>query len=473
MLYVKKLVVDHNLMLIGPSSGGLQGFYHGVLWYYILAIPFIIGNGNPAALTLFMAVCSTASILLTYFILKKIANNGAALIGTVIYSFAGFSIATSRFIWNPYPIVWIMPLYFYALHSAVNKKQYALPLAAFLTSLMIHFEVVYGLTLIPTLILLTCKYLKQWKILAFSLFLFLIPVSPYILFDLRHNFQISTVILQTISTGGANLSHAAADKATAPFERVLLRLDDLYSYTAMSLSPSLYLNGTIMIILVFIVLKLRKRSDQKEEFKFILLVVATVVIPFFLFLTLKYAVWGYYWIGNPALFTLLAAFIVGKIPAVIPNKSNIILGLIILVMLVTYNPLQYFPTWKNGTIGQGTQTLSTQRAVVATILRETQKDPYSVYVLTPPVYDYVYRYLFQWQASQTLQNYPLDHKQQTIYLVLEPSASDPQAEYFKKKVIRTEEIAVKKWNFAGSLQLEKIITGKNESNVDSNVLPVL
>jgi hypothetical protein len=29
LLYVKKLVVDHDLLLIGPPSGGLQGYFHG------------------------------------------------------------------------------------------------------------------------------------------------------------------------------------------------------------------------------------------------------------------------------------------------------------------------------------------------------------------------------------------------------------------------------------------------------------
>jgi hypothetical protein len=128
----------------------LQGYFHGILWYYLLAVPFFLGSGHPASFTWFAAIVSTLSVV----VLKKLSGISGALLGTIIFSFAGFSVATAKFIWNPYPIVWLMPLYFLALYSFAAKHTVALPVAALLTSLMLHFEVIYGIVLLPTLLLM-------------------------------------------------------------------------------------------------------------------------------------------------------------------------------------------------------------------------------------------------------------------------------------------------------------------------------
>ncbi|MDE2591050.1 MAG: hypothetical protein KGL95_15440, partial [Patescibacteria group bacterium] len=47
LLFVKKLAVDHKPLLVGSVSSSIEGYFHGVFWFYMLAIPFILGKGNP------------------------------------------------------------------------------------------------------------------------------------------------------------------------------------------------------------------------------------------------------------------------------------------------------------------------------------------------------------------------------------------------------------------------------------------
>src|SRR3989344_9028795 len=46
MVDVREMVVLDKLRLIGPTSG-VEGFFNGPGWYYLLAIPFIFSKSKP------------------------------------------------------------------------------------------------------------------------------------------------------------------------------------------------------------------------------------------------------------------------------------------------------------------------------------------------------------------------------------------------------------------------------------------
>lgn len=479
LLYVKNIVINHKLYLIGPSSGGLQGYFHGVLWYYLLTIPFILGKGNPAAFTLFMAIMSSFSILTAFFIMKKILNIHSAIIAATIFAFALFSVATSKFIWNPYPIVWLIPIYVFSLFSFVRKKTYALPLAATIVGLIFHFEAIYGVSLLPILITLfilyifnNIEYKRKIAYILISIFLFLIPLFPTLAFDLRHNFLISSTLTKTVIGGGANLSHSSNEKQKNLSEKVSLRINDLYTYSIQSVTPNKYINLIFSAIMLFGLYYIIKHK-YIDEIKFITLCIFSLILPFFLLLNLKYAVWGYYWIGNPPLYTLLLSYILGF---VIKKYTRYQAGLtyaIIIILVILSNPFMYIPIWQKGEINQGTINLATQLNIVDTIYADAKGANFSAYVLTPPVYDYVYRYLFWYRGQQLHLNTKKDEKQKLTYYIIEPQPSDKDGSFFKKRTIRTINKPSNIFKFPGEINVEKIYTSPGEEPVDPNYFPQL
>jgi hypothetical protein len=169
---------------------------------------------------------------------RKLSGIVGAVLATIIYSFAGFSVATTKFIWNPCPIVWLMPLYVLAVFAFTKRKPYSLPLAAAVTGLSIHFEAISGITLLPTLgvmgiieVLRRAPLKQKAGMLLLSLLVFSFPFLPNLLFDLRHNFLISTTLIKTVTTGGANITHRADETPLAVSERLPLRVADLATYT--------------------------------------------------------------------------------------------------------------------------------------------------------------------------------------------------------------------------------------------------
>lgn len=511
-LFVKKIVIDHHPLLIEPSSGGLQGYFHGVIWYYLLSIPFALSSGNPAALTFFAALCSTASVVATFVILKKISNTFTGLFGATIYAFASFSLSTSKFIWNPYPIVWLMPFYFLALFLFIKRKLIALPLAAFLTALFIHFEAIYGLTLLVPLFVMvgidifmyifvrinhqmsptlpnesSLKSLLHQDLLNYkqtsfnqtslhlviTLVCFLIPFLPTLFFDTRHHFLITQSLIKTIVSGGANINHKAEEKEKPLDERLTLRSADLYKYSVDSLTPNTVVNvGFLAIGLILLQYLIKKR--EIATVLFVNLCVLGIIAPFFSFLFLKYAVWSYYWIGVSPLYALVIAYLLGSFANQNIQKTQLYgFLLFFILLLLVYNPLLSPRDWRAGEIKDGLQTLSTQLSIVDTIYNDSGNKPFSYYYITPPVYDYIYRYLFTWQHITYHKPLPLDQKQQQIYVIIEPNKSDPNGVYFKQHVLHTKEKPLKTWILPDNGRLEKIIPNSKEQPVDPNYFPAL
>lgn len=477
LLYVQKLVVQHKLLLIGPSSGGLQGYFHGVFWYYLLSIPYILGNGNPAVVTGFIALLSLLSIVLAFVILQKVSGLYAAIWGTILYSFAQFSIATAKFPWNPYPIVWLMPCYFLGLYFFMQKRHVGLYLVAFLTGFFIHFEAIYGICLLPTLCVLCLMTLfrkdtlKQnlMRILV-TIILFLIPFIPTLLFDLRHHFLITTSLFKTFASGGNTITHSASEIPLPQNIRFRLRIRDFYVYTFNTPTNNFFVNLFFTVLFLGGFLYLVKKIEKQKVF-FLCLCIITLLSPLFFFATLKYAVWSYYWIGNAPLYTLSLSFLIGSI---LPkNRYAYALFIVFCTVLIYFNnPFPLTSLWYKGELQPGSQTLSTQEKIVRTIYNDAGRRPFSVYVSTPPVYDYIYRYLFSWTARVKHYQYPQDTKQHITYVILEFMLSDPAGVYFKKHVVYLDNRPSKTWVFPGVL-VERIYSSSQEKPVDTNYFPQL
>ncbi|MDE2590765.1 MAG: hypothetical protein KGL95_14010, partial [Patescibacteria group bacterium] len=404
----------------------------------------------------------------------KTANVYAGLLGAIIFSFAGFSIATTKFIWNPYPIVWIMPLYFLALYLFSRQKPIGLPLVTFLTALIIHFEAIYGVCLLPTQAVVTVLWFIQKKPLkdklkqgSLSLFLFILPLIPSMIFDLRHHFLITSSLWHAFSSGGNSISHG--NIAPIPIsQRIILRGMDLFKYSIDSLTPWTVINLLLTLTAGFGVYKLR---NKQNNLLFILSFIV-VVSPFFIFLLMKYYVWEHYWTGNAPFFAIVVSFALGKLLAIYSSRKTTLAFLGGSILLISaYVPWSILLLWKQGVLQPGEQVFSTQSKVVATVYAAAGKRPFSVYEETPPVYDFVYRYLFWWKGYTTYHRYSRNDKQPITFIIRETTPSDPDGIFFKAHVVHIQDAPVKTITFPGGPVLEEYERISPEPAVDPNYFP--
>ena len=184
-----------KFVLIGPRASGLNGFFHGPLWMYLNFPVYLLSKGNPLAQGWFWFALLITYLTTSYFIWKKKVGADKALIFITLLSLF-FTLDPDRGFYNgfynPFGALFLMPTYFYLFYSYLTeKKVWQLVSLIFLNGLIIQFQIAFGG---PLLILSFFPIIgnivkeKKYKHI-FSYFILLIPLSTYILFDLRHNFS--------------------------------------------------------------------------------------------------------------------------------------------------------------------------------------------------------------------------------------------------------------------------------------------
>lgn len=193
-LLIQEIVEREPLTLIGPRTLGISGLFHGPLWLYMNVPAYILGHGNPSVFGLYWAILYVISILLVWYVAKKLFDPLTALLSALLYS-SIFASPLHNFN-NTFGAVLLFPLFFlcttYYFHS---RKLPFLVLSFLLLGLLIQFQMAFGIPLLILQILLLSYFILRKKIFShfISFFVILIPLSTFILFELRHHF------LQSIS----------------------------------------------------------------------------------------------------------------------------------------------------------------------------------------------------------------------------------------------------------------------------------
>ena len=209
-------IINGNLKVVGPPTAN-QVFHHGVLYYYLFAPIYLLSGGNPEAVSVFLRVLNSTGIFLVLVIVYVMFDWIAAIFASFLFAISYEQTQFSLFLNHP-PFAVISVLIFYLGLSLwiFRKKIRGLILALFGLGLSIQFEFV-EIQLMPIFLLFLLFFRKQLtkvnlKIIISALIAFLIPVSSYIIYEVKNNFitirQIPNLLFHPFSGGGSgsNLS---------------------------------------------------------------------------------------------------------------------------------------------------------------------------------------------------------------------------------------------------------------------------
>ena len=125
--FIVKELLNGDLKIQGPSANA-PGLFHGVFYYYFLAIPYYLGNGNPQAASLWMAFFSSATIFVVYLLTYALTKNrNASFLASLFFAVSFEAGQYSTWLSNPSLAVWFVPLIylFLWLWTTQGKKIYA------------------------------------------------------------------------------------------------------------------------------------------------------------------------------------------------------------------------------------------------------------------------------------------------------------------------------------------------------------
>ena len=189
MLIVKRMIVDHKFTLLGPTTS-VGSIYMGPVYYYMM-IPFLWAwNLDPVGPSVMVAILSVFTVFLIYLIGRDFFHKNIGLIASFLYAISPLTILYGRSSWNPNVVPFFSTLLIYALLSVVvKKKNNFLLLAGFCLGILIQLHYV-TLMLVPIIIgsLALIRFKVPIKKYILSFIFFIVSFSPFLLFELRHQF---------------------------------------------------------------------------------------------------------------------------------------------------------------------------------------------------------------------------------------------------------------------------------------------
>ncbi|MBU2632423.1 glycosyltransferase family 39 protein [Patescibacteria group bacterium] len=268
-------ILHGKLTLLGPTAS-VGGFFLGPIYYYFMT-PFLwLFNYDAVGPAIMVALFGVATVWLVYLVVKNIFNKKVALITAFLFSISPLVVTYSRTSWNPNLMPFFSLLSLFILYlGLVRKKAKFFIISGFLLgiAMQLHYLATFlSVVMFFQVLLFNLALLKKYNVLKSSLkqylqiFIgFIIGWSPFIAFELRHNFlnikSIFAFIFNSPDTGASgNFFIIIADV----FYRLFSRIFVTEAYQLGSL-PSFIFIGIGLFLVFLILLHIKSNINNKEK----------------------------------------------------------------------------------------------------------------------------------------------------------------------------------------------------------------
>lgn len=142
---------SHHLKILGPPTS-TPGLYHGVLYYYLIAPFYGLGNGDPKAVAVFLSLINSLTVIPIFLLAKDLfRSNKLALLAGFLFAVSFEATQYAPWISNPTPAVLAVALFFLFLRLWQKGKNYGLYLSVLSAAFSTQFQffLIYLFVLIP------------------------------------------------------------------------------------------------------------------------------------------------------------------------------------------------------------------------------------------------------------------------------------------------------------------------------------
>lgn len=192
----------HNgkFFLIGPVTG-LPGIFLGPLYYYLIAVPYLIGGGNPVYPSIFLSSLVTLGLFFLYKAGEKIGDKKLGFIALMVGSFSYSLVMSGRWLSNPTPIYLTSILIFYLMYLVTLKSKNVYWYLIFLfAGVSFHFESASAAFYMPVVLAFCIWQRKKLDLKTFFIsgFLLFLTFTPQLIFNFKHGNILLNNILQEL-----------------------------------------------------------------------------------------------------------------------------------------------------------------------------------------------------------------------------------------------------------------------------------
>jgi hypothetical protein len=409
-----------KIPLIGATTG-LPGLFYGPSWYYILGILYIPLLGDPTLYTAFINLTGVLAVFLSFLLGKKIGGDFLGLTLAALFAVSPVVVSLTSQLWNPDLIPIFIVLTFFVIYGIYLKPKKKLCIfLGLLLGLIIDMEIVVGLLFLVGIItsLLATRKLYKIKDLFFVLLGFMAIMLPRVIFDVRHQFLLSNTLLNGLKS--LLLYNKSGDTGL----NINVKINSIFSLWNDTLAFHNPLVGIILLLLIVLVLLFGFKKEQKKV-KFITLVaVITLAVSLFGILLLGHDIWPHYLVALPILFIMLMSLALTYLYNLKKfAKVSVVLAIVLVVGIL--NPVDIFHSLTTKLWEGDAAVYRNQTNAIDYVYKTADGKRFKYIVYTPPVYDYTYRYLFDWYGPKKYGYLPSDKNPELFFVIIEPDYQFP------------------------------------------------
>ena len=423
-LAAKAIIVDHKFPLIGDEVGGARGFFQGPGWFYLLAVPFFLFNGNPYGAVVLTFLLGMSAVFLSYILFTPLLGFAASGLIGFFLAISPTLISSSRFAWPPYAIPPLMVIYLYFIYRVLEKKRQYIPWIFLTIGIMAHFEIATAGTVLLTTLFLAMVYAISnrisFKNIIFSCIAFIIPLFPLIVFDLRHDFLNTKGIFETFFASSRTPSFVPTIQQLFSNHKMIFEAEFFGSFQLG------YMNKlSILFVLSLGILMFFDKSVPKHRKLFLSFLYLFPLVLFAICMGYRNDLWGW-WLLE---LQVIGCFLFGSIMTHMVTKKHVIWK-IFAIVVIGFMFINYLQSsvrfWKNDYPDYGgTAKIRGKIDALDFIFQDAQTKDFGLFFFTPPVYTYAYDFVNWWHGTRAYDYVPPQEKKKIFYLLAEPDSEKP------------------------------------------------
>lgn len=391
-----------KIVLIGPHSS--SGLFHGPLWTYLNYPAYVIGHGNPVAVGWFWMILVVVFLISNYYIAKRLFNTTVAYLFVLLESvYMGFH--AHEFI-NPHGAMLVIPAFFYCYirYRETLRLRYLFMHLLF-ASAMVQFQMAIGIPfmILSFLAILATSFRSGKKAHILAYLLLAIPLGNFIIFDIRHDFLLSRLVLGFLSPqqGGHSFNYLSF-----AYDRVRL----LFSSVEIVRSDRGYRNLVFFLMLLFVLY----RQVKDNAYKMIYLSFLYFYAGFFVLSIIDKGPLLYFYLYPlfPFVHLIFASLVTSR-------YKPIALIIILVVFVYNVNTLIYDVKVSGKFIGVDIYSWKFLNTMVSNIYKSPEKE-FGYFVFTPDTVGYGPKYAMLYAGSIYHKPAASFQKKPITYVLIEP-----------------------------------------------------
>ena len=138
--FVAQKITQGDLKIMGPPSS-TPGLFHGVLYYYLLSLLYLLGKGSPLFVSAVFSIISSFSVFPIYYLAKNFfKNQKMGILAGVLFAVSFEATQYAPWLSNPSLALPCLAFYFYGLWLWGKGKSSGFLLAVASAVLAIQFQ---------------------------------------------------------------------------------------------------------------------------------------------------------------------------------------------------------------------------------------------------------------------------------------------------------------------------------------------